>query len=61
MAAYNEPLAAEDRADLAVLEAAAERGYQLMTWCSTCGRALSSRDSLIARQGPTCRSKGVNR
>ena len=62
MTAYNvEPLNAEDRADLAVLEAAAERGYQLMTWCRSCGRALSARKSLLAHQGPTCRSKAVIR
>lgn len=54
-----EPLDAEDRADLAALEAALARGYRLATWCTVCGRPLTSRKSLLAHVGPVCRNKAV--
>jgi hypothetical protein len=54
-----EPLDADDRSDLAVLEAAAERGYRLSTQCTACGLWLTSRKSLLAHMGPKCRAKAV--
>jgi hypothetical protein len=54
-----EPLDAEDRADLAVLEAAADRGYRLSTQCTACGHWLTSRKSLLTHMGPKCRAKVV--
>lgn len=56
-----EPLDAEDRADLAVLEAAAERGYRLSTQCTACGHWLTSRKSLLSHMGPKCRAKAVTK
>ena len=54
-----EPLDAEDRADIAVLEAAAQRGYRLATQCTVCGHWLTSRRSLLAHVGPKCSARQV--
>lgn len=53
------PLDAEDRADLAVLLAAAERGYRLATRCLDCGHWLVNQRSVLAHRGPRCRAKQV--
>jgi hypothetical protein len=54
-----EPLDAEDRADLAVLEAAAERGYRLATQCMHCGHWVSNPKSVRLHAGPRCRAKAA--
>jgi len=54
-----EPLTAEDRADLAVLEAAAQRGFRLATRCIRCGQWLVAPTSVRAHLGPVCRTRGV--
>jgi hypothetical protein len=54
-----EPLDAEDRADLAVLEAAEERGFRLSIQCTACGHWLTSRKSLLAHMGPKCMARAV--
>jgi len=55
----HEPLTAEDRADLAVLEAAAQRGFRLATRCIRCGQWLVAPSSVRAHLGPVCRTRGV--
>lgn len=59
--ARHEPLDAEDRADLAVLHAAAERGYRLAVQCTRCGQWLVAATSVRAHIGPVCRTKAVDR
>ena len=55
----HEPLTAEDRADLNVLIAAAERGFRLATRCTRCGKWLVAPSSVRAHLGPVCRGKVV--
>jgi len=55
----HEPLTAEDRADLAVLEAAAQRGFRLATRCIRCGQWLVAPSSVRAHLGPVCRARAV--
>jgi len=52
-------LTAEDRADLAVLEAAAQRGFRLATRCIRCGQWLVAPSSVRAHLGPVCRARAV--
>jgi hypothetical protein len=47
----------EDRADLEVLIAAAERGFRLAVKCVDCGHWLVSARSIAAHRGPRCRSR----
>jgi hypothetical protein len=54
-----EALDAEDREDLAVLQAAEDNGYRIAVQCTACGRWLTSRKSLLAHMGPVCRAKQV--
>jgi hypothetical protein len=53
----HEPLTAEDRADLDVLNAAAERGFSLATRCLRCNQWLVAPSSVRAHMGPVCRAK----
>jgi uncharacterized protein DUF6011 len=53
----HEPLTAEDRADLDVLIAAAERGFRLATRCRRCNQWLVAPSSIRAHMGAVCRSK----
>jgi hypothetical protein len=53
-AAPHEPITAEDRADIDVLVAAAERGFRLATRCSACGQWLVSPASVRRHLGPVC-------
>ncbi|WP_364298384.1 DUF6011 domain-containing protein [Mycobacterium colombiense] len=53
----HEPLTPEDRADLDVLVAAAERGFRLATRCLRCGQWLVAPSSVRTHLGPVCRSK----
>jgi len=55
----HEPLSHEDRADLAVLAAAAQRGFRLATRCTRCGQWLVAPTSVRAHMGPVCRALGV--
>lgn len=56
----HEPLDVEDRADLAVLEAAAERGFVLATRCVDCGHFVVNEKSVRLHRGPVCRAKAVS-
>lgn len=56
---WNEPLTAEDRADLDVLIAAAERGFRLSTRCLDCGHWISAPRSVRRHRGPKCHAKAV--
>ena len=56
---WNEPLTAEDRADIDVLVAAAERGFRLATRCIRCGQWVVAPSSVRAHMGPVCRAKVV--
>lgn len=53
----HEPLTVEDRADLDVLIAAAERGFRLATRCIRCGQWLVAPSSVRAHMGAVCRAK----
>ncbi|WP_369828014.1 DUF6011 domain-containing protein [Mycobacterium sp. 852002-51163_SCH5372311] len=53
----HEPLTAEDRADLNVLIAAAERGFRLATRCCRCNQWIVAPSSVRAHMGPVCRAK----
>jgi hypothetical protein len=55
----HEPPTAEDRADLDVLIAAAERGFRLATRCIRCNQWLVAPSSVRAHMGPVCREKAV--
>jgi hypothetical protein len=55
--APHEPLTAEDRADLDVLIAAAERGFRLATRCTRCNQWLVAPSSVRAHLGPVCRER----
>lgn len=54
---WHDPLTAEDRADLDVLIAAAERGYRLATRCLRCGQWLVAPSSVRRHLGPVCAAK----
>jgi len=56
----HEPLTAEDRADLDLLVAAAERGFRLATRCTACGSWISNPVSVRRHMGPVCRAKAAN-
>jgi hypothetical protein len=52
---------ADDRADIDVLIAAAERGFRLAVQCLDCGQWLANPTSVRAHRGPRCRARlGVN-
>jgi hypothetical protein len=53
----HEPLTAEDRADIDVLIAAAERGFRLASRCARCNQWLVAPSSVRAHLGPVCRAK----
>ncbi|MFC5332872.1 DUF6011 domain-containing protein [Mycobacterium branderi] len=53
----HEPLTPEDRADIDVLIAAAERGFRLATRCTRCNQWLVAPVSVRTHLGPVCRSK----
>lgn len=53
----HEPLTAEDRADIDVLVAAAERGFRLAVRCTRCGQWLVAPSSVRLNLGPVCRAK----
>ncbi|WP_099319530.1 DUF6011 domain-containing protein [Mycobacterium ostraviense] len=55
----HDPLSAEDRADLDVLIAAAERGYRLATRCLRCGQWLVAPSSVRRHLGPVCAAKAA--
>jgi hypothetical protein len=48
---------AEDRADTAVLAAAAQRGFRLAVQCLRCGQWVVAHESVAAHMGPVCRAK----
>jgi hypothetical protein len=54
---WHEPLTAEDRADLDVLIAAAERGYRLAVRCTRCNQWLVAPSSVRRHLGPVCQAK----
>jgi hypothetical protein len=51
---------AEDRADEALLLAAAERGFVLATRCLRCGHWVTAPSSVSAHMGPVCRAKAAD-
>jgi Family of unknown function (DUF6011) len=53
----HEPLTAEDRDDIDLLIAAAERGFRLATRCSRCNQWLVAPSSVRAHMGPVCRAR----
>jgi hypothetical protein len=53
---HHEPLTADDRADIDVLIAAAERGFRLATRCIRCGQWLVAPSSVRAHLRPVCRA-----
>ncbi len=53
----HEPPSEEDRADLDVWVAAAERGFRLATRCTRCGQWVVAPSSVRAHMGPVCRAK----
>ncbi|RFZ42688.1 hypothetical protein MSS4_04653 [Mycobacterium marinum] len=56
---WSEPLTADDRADIAVLNAAAERGFRLAVRCTRCRQWLVAETSVRRRLGPVCVSKAA--
>ena len=55
----HEPLTAQDRADIDVLIAAAERGFRLATRCIRCDQWLVAPSSIRAHMGAVCRAKAA--
>ncbi|WP_420063900.1 DUF6011 domain-containing protein [Mycobacterium marinum] len=55
----HEPLTVDDRADLAVLNAAAERGFKLAVRCTRCKQWLVAPASVRRHLGPVCATKAV--
>jgi hypothetical protein len=51
---------AEDRADLAALIPAGERGYRIAVQCTCCGHWLTAPKSVGRFMGPQCRTKAVS-
>ncbi|VEG42721.1 Uncharacterised protein [Mycolicibacterium flavescens] len=56
-----ESLTADDRADLAVISAAAERGYRIAVQCRRCGAWVTNPKSVRRFLGPVCAAKAVNK
>jgi hypothetical protein len=56
----HEPLTLEDRADLDLLVAAAERGFRLACRCTRCNQWLVAPSSVRAHLGPVCRAKAAS-
>jgi hypothetical protein len=54
-----EPVDADDRADLEVLNAAAELGFRLATRCLVCGQWLVAPKSVRLHIGPKCRKRAA--
>lgn len=52
---YTEPPTAADRAEAAILAAAAELGYRLAVQCTRCQQWLVAPESIAAHKGPRCR------
>jgi hypothetical protein len=50
----HEALTSEDRADIEVLVAAAERGFRLATRCTRCNKWVVAPSSVRAHMGPVC-------
>ena len=55
----HEPLTVEDRDDLDVLIAAAERGFRLSVQCLECHHWLTNPVSVRAHRGPRCRARAA--
>ena len=55
----HEPLTVEDREDLNLLMAAAERGFRLSVDCIDCGHPLTAPHSIRRHRGPRCASRAV--
>lgn len=55
----HEPLTVDDRADIAILTAAAERGFRLAVRCARCRQWLVAPASVRRRLGPVCVAKVV--
>ncbi|MDC9015123.1 DUF6011 domain-containing protein [Mycobacterium marinum] len=53
----SEPLTADDRADIAILNAAAERGFRLAVRCTRCHQWLVAPSSVRRHLGPVCAQK----
>lgn len=53
----HEPLTAEDRADIDVIVAAAERGFRLAVRCTACGHWISNPTSVRRHLGPRCAAR----
>lgn len=52
-----EPLTREDREDLNLLIAAAERGFCLSVQCVDCGHPLTAPKSVHRHRGPVCAAR----
>lgn len=57
----HEPLTPEDRADLDLIIAAAERGFRLSTRCLDCGHWITAPSSVRRHRGPVCAARAVGR
>lgn len=57
----HEPMTAEDRADIDVIIAAAERGFRLATKCSACGSWISAPSSVRQHLGPVCAKRAARK
>ncbi|WP_353961936.1 DUF6011 domain-containing protein [Mycolicibacterium hippocampi] len=57
----HEPLTPEDRADLDLIIAAAERGFRLSTRCLDCGHWITAPSSVRRHRGPVCASRAVGK
>jgi hypothetical protein len=56
----HEPLTREDREDIDMLVAAAERGFRLATRCTRCNQWLVAPSSVRVHLGPVCRAKAAS-
>ena len=54
-----EPLTPEDRADLDLLIAAAERGFRIAVQCTRCRQWLVSPKSVRRHLGPVCAKRAA--
>lgn len=54
---FSEPLTAEERYEVAVVQAAADLGYRPAVQCTACGAWLVAPKSVALHRGPVCRSK----
>lgn len=57
----HEPLTPEDRADIDVIIAAAERGFRLATKCAACGHWISAPSSVRQHVGPVCAKRAAKK